>query len=402
MPDSPSPRPAARPEAVVAGHVSLDVFPTFHGPPAIEPGRLVVVGPASVSTGGVVANVGVALHRLGVPVSLIARVGDDMFGRAVLDALASHGAGLQDGIAVADAEPTSYSIVVAPPGEDRSFLHCPGANATFCAADVPADRLAGVRLFHFGYPPLMPRMYANGGAELRDLFARVSRGGTATSLDMCDPDPDSDAGRVDWTEVLGAVLPFVDVFAPSIGELELMIAGPGRRGSAAGRAGPVADHARLRELGLRLTAMGAAVAAIKLGDQGLYLRTASDPVRIGAFCERAGLRADDWRDRELLSPCFSPRAVRGTTGSGDATIAGLLAALLRGDDPAQAATGATAVGACSVEAVDPTSAIPDWTRVAARIAHGWPRLPTSVRVADGVTVAHDATGTMTLTAPPPR
>jgi len=160
---------AARPvsDVVVAGHVSLDVFPTLYGPVKIEPGRLVVVGPAVLSTGGVVANTGVALHRLGVRVGLCAKVGDDVFGRAVLESLAQHGEHLVAGIEVCAAEPTSYTIVITPPGEDRSFLHCPGANQTFGAEDIPYDDLAGARLFHFGYPPLMPRMYADDGAQLR-------------------------------------------------------------------------------------------------------------------------------------------------------------------------------------------------------------------------------------------
>ena len=47
---------------------------------------------------------------------------------------------------------------------DRSFLHCPGANDTFGPEDIDVERLAGVSLFHFGYPPLMRRMYSDGGA----------------------------------------------------------------------------------------------------------------------------------------------------------------------------------------------------------------------------------------------
>ena len=67
-----------------------------------------------------------------------------------------------------------------------------------------------------------------------------------------------------------------------------------------------------------------------------------DEARARAFCDRLGLSAGEWLGRELLAPCFRPAAVAGTTGAGDATIAGLLAALLRGDGPAGAATAATA------------------------------------------------------------
>lgn len=385
------------PEVVVAGHVSLDVFPTLYGPVKIEPGRLVVVGPAVMSTGGAVANTGLALHRLGVRVGLIAKVGADMFGRAVLDMLALQGEHLAAGILVSAVESTSYTIVISPPGVDRSFLHCPGANQTFSAQDVPYERLVGVRVFHFGYPPLMPRMYADGGAQLRAMFARVGETGAATALDLCEPDPESEAGRVDWQEVLGQVLPFVDVFAPSIDELLFVFDRPAHERLQAGASlASVVDHSRLAELGGLLTGMGAVVVAIKLGDQGLYLRTTPDAARMRAFCERMGLRTDAWLDRELLSPCFQPRTVSGTTGAGDAAIAGLLAALLRGASPREAAMSATAVGACSVEAVDPTSGIPTWTRVAQRVADGWPRQPVEIALPSDVTVERDATGTMVL------
>jgi sugar/nucleoside kinase (ribokinase family) len=387
----------AVPEAVVAGHVSLDVYPALHGPVTLEPGRLVVVGPAVVSTGGAVANTGVALHRLGVRVRLIAKVGSDLFGRALLESLAAHGEHLADDIVVSAAETTSYTIVISPPGVDRSFLHCPGANQAFSAHDVPYEKLAGVRVFHFGYPPLMPHMYADGGAQLRWMFARVHEEGAATALDLCVPDPESDAGRVDWREVLGQALPFVDVFAPSIDELLFMFDRPAHERLQAGATlVSVVDHSRLSELGVRLTGMGAAVVAIKLADQGLYLRTTRDNARIEAFCERLRLDGDAWRDREVFSPCFQARTVRGTTGSGDATIAGLLAALLRGAGPAEAATSATAVGACSVEAADPISGVPAWGRVAQRLADGWARLPVEIAVRHDVTVARDATGTMLL------
>ncbi len=384
------------PQAVVAGHVSLDLFPALIGDVKLEPGRLVVIGPAAISPGGAVANVGLALHRLGVPVRLIAKVGADLFGTAVLDALAKAGERLAESIVVSVGEATSYTIVINPPGVDRSFLHCPGANQWFSSQDLPYEKLVGIRVFHFGYPPLMPRMYADGGAELGAMFARVREDcGAATSLDMCEPDPNSEAGAVDWREVLEQVLPFVDLFAPSIEELLFMLDRAAHERLQQGAPlSTVVDRARLARLAAQLTAMGAAVVAVKLGDQGLYLRTTREPASIDGFCGRVGLDPGAWRDRELISPCFRPGTVQGTTGSGDATIAGLLAALLRGETPAQATTSATAVGAFSVEAVDPTSAIPDWSRVAARIANGWSRLPVEIEFGPEVILERDRAGTI--------
>ena len=45
-----------------------------------------------------------------------------------------------------------------------------------------------MRVFHFGYPPLMPRMYADGGAQLQTMFSRVrDESGAVTALDLCHP-----------------------------------------------------------------------------------------------------------------------------------------------------------------------------------------------------------------------
>jgi sugar/nucleoside kinase (ribokinase family) len=369
-------------EVVVAGHVCLDVIPRLDGPAALEPGALITVGPAELPTGGSVLNTGLALHRLGVGVRLVGRVGDDLFGTGVLDALREHDPALAAGMVVASGEATSYSIVISPPGVDRSFLHCTGANDGFTNDDVRDEALAGARVFHFGYPPLMRAMIAEGGGELQRLFARAHGAGATTSLDLCMPDPGSEAGRVDWEALLAATLPHVDVFAPSVGELLVMLERD---------PGGTVDRSLLTRVAERLLAMGAPIVAIKLGDQGLYLRTSAD---VGRVSGRLGLDAGAWREREVVSPCFAPARVAGTTGSGDATIAGLLAALLRAEDPVTAATSATAVGACSVEAPDATGGIPPWPQVAERMRAGWPRLPLTLDLGGGAQA--DASGTFVL------
>jgi sugar/nucleoside kinase (ribokinase family) len=357
-------------EVVVAGHVCLDMIPVLSGPAGLEPGRLLEIGPAEMSTGGAVPNIGLTLHRLGVPVRLMGKVGDDLFGSAVLEALRARDPQLAADMVVGAGEITSYSIVISPPGVDRSFLHCSGANDTFTADDVRYDELASARLFHFGYPPIMRAMYSDGGSELRRMLARARDAGPAISLDMCRPDPDGDAGQVDWPQLLKDTLPLVDMFGPSIEELLFMLDREtyGRLESGA----DVVDLALLRRLGDQLLGMGTTVVAIKLGEQGLYVRT-SDAAR--DFTDRLSLNADEWRDREVVSPCFRARRVAGTTGAGDCTIAGFLAALLRGEGPVQAATAATAVGAASVEAPDATSGVPPWPELAARIRAGWERHP---------------------------
>ena len=133
----------------------------------------------------------------------------------------------------------------------------------------------------------------------------------------------------------------------------------------------------LARLAGRCLGWGAAVVGLKLGDQGLYLRTTSNSQRLGQAGRGFAEAGHAWVGRQLLVPCFQAQVV-GTTGAGDATIAGLLTGLLRGMGPEDAMTGAVAVGACSVEALDASSAVPSWESVQQRVASGWPRCPVSL------------------------
>lgn len=372
----------AVPPVIVAGHICLDVIPTFkRGAGRLDellvPGKLVDVGPAILSTGGAVANTGLALHRLGTPVRLMGKVGQDAFGDAVCGLLRQHGTTLADGMLRDPSVATSYTVVVNPPGIDRVFLHCPGANDAFGADDLATEALRGARLLHFGYPPLMKRLYADGGGELARLLERARQAGLTTSLDMALPDPDSPAGLADWPAVLRAALPFVDVFVPSLDEIVYMLdPARGRHVRAAAASGaPLGGlgPSDVRDVAAHLVELGAAVVLLKLGRHGAYLHATADAARLAAAgaCAPVGPR---WRGAALHAPCFSVR-VAGTTGAGDCTIAGFLAALVRGDGPADALRAAVATGSASVERPDATSGVPPWPVLAERLRAGWPRDP---------------------------
>jgi len=347
------------PEVVVAGHVCLDVIPRFYGPAALEPGTLVEVGPATFSGGGSVANVGLALHKLGVGVRLTGSVGEDAFGAALRGVL--EGSSADVALKVMEGAATSYTLVVNPPGTDRIFLHHAGCNDLYTADDVDFEAVAGAKVFHFGYPPLMRKLYEDGGARLGDLLGRAKVVGATVSLDTAMPDPHADSGRADWRGILGRALPHVDVFMPSLGEVHYMLR---KEMYLPGAAPP--DAALLRDLAEELLGAGAAVVGLKLGRHGLYLRTAGRE-RLGRT-GRVALAAG-WAGRELWAPVFESQVV-GTTGAGDATIAGFLAGLLRGEGPERALELATAVGACSVEAPDAVSGVRPWEETVARIP-GW-------------------------------
>jgi hypothetical protein len=68
-------------------------------------------------------------------------------GQALQTVLQEHGKALAGDMIVTPGESTSYSVVLSPPGLDRIFLHHPGANATFSAADVPYSQLEASSCF---------------------------------------------------------------------------------------------------------------------------------------------------------------------------------------------------------------------------------------------------------------
>jgi sugar/nucleoside kinase (ribokinase family) len=370
-------------DAVVAGHICLDIIPDLSrdGQNRLEtlllPGRLTQVGPVTLSTGGSVSNTGLALTRLGIKTLLMGKVGDDLFGQAIKQIVSSYGPHLADGMVVDKATSSSYTIIISPPDVDRAFLHCPGANDTFDADDVRYDLLPGARLFHFGYPPIMKLIFENNGAQLGEIFRRAKATGVTTSLDMALPDPSSAAGRANWETILRETLPYVDVFLPSIEEILYMLRRQTYDDLCQTAGGPnflsLITPPLLSDLSRQLLELGATIVVLKLGERGLYLRTA-DQTTVNALGRARPSQPAVWADQELWTPCFEAEVV-GTTGSGDATIAGFLSALLRDMSPQEAVTMAVAVGACNVEAADALSGLCSWDETLERIKQGWPRHP---------------------------
>ena len=377
-------------QAVVAGHLCLDIVPHMSPAPSgglaelLQPGRLVDVGPVTLATGGPVSNTGLTLNKIGIPTYLMGKIGADLFGQAVRQVVASFGPELPNGMIVDPAVATSYTVIISPPGVDRVFLHCPAANDAFRASDIRYDLVGQMRLFHFGYPPLMAAMFEAGSHELADIFRRVKALGVTTSLDMALPDPASPAGRANWPAILGETLPLVDIFVPSIEEILFTLRKPAyttilERGLAA------VTPNLLNELSGELLTMGPKIVMLKLGDRGIYLRTAG-AAALAALGPGGPADPVAWADRELWAPCFQAQLV-GTAGSGDATIAGFLSALLRGMGPEEAATAAVAVGVCNVEAADTLSGVRTWEATQERIAAGWPRHPLDLAALEPAAIA---------------
>jgi sugar/nucleoside kinase (ribokinase family) len=207
-----------------------------------------------------------------------------------------------------------------------------------------------------------------------ELFRRVRETGVTTSLDMTMPDPAGPSGQVDWRAIMERCMPLVNLFLPSVEEWLFMVDRPRFDELSASASGAdllaALQPSEIRALGKTAIDMGSKIVVLKLGERGIYMRTADDLSRMG---RGSPVDLPAWCGRELWSPCFVPDTLVGTTGAGDATIAGFLAAMLRGASPERALTIAAAVGACNVEAADALSGVRSWQETLARVDAGWAR-----------------------------
>lgn len=351
------------PDVVVAGHICLDLIPKFKGELRLEPNQLTSLGKMSFATGGCVANVGLSLSKLGISTSLMAKLGDDLFGKTLIQILEDSAPQSTKSIITSKTDSTSYSVVISPPDFDRHFLHHEGANHSFSTKDVDLELVKEAKLFYFGYPPLMQQIYQDGGISLAKLFKTIKSFGVTTAMDLSFPDPNSPAGQVDWLKFLELVLPHTDIFIPSLAEINYMLYGK--------QATDLNQDPRFAGIApaQKLLNMGVALAGIKLGSDGLYLQTANK-TRILAMGKAKPKDIADWTNRKFHSSIFKVE-VKGTVGAGDTSYAGFIAALLKGLDLEAAMTLASAVGACSVEGNDAVSSVLSWNKTMARINNGW-------------------------------
>ena len=265
----------ANPDLVVRG----DVVPRF--------GQAeVLADSADLAVGGSAAIVAMGLARLGVPTSLISRVGADVFGGLVSDGLRERGVDLRH-LGVDPDVPTGLSVVLSRP-QDRAILTVPGTIPLLDPADVERalEALPEPGHLHVASFFLQPAL-ARG---LPQILARAREKGWTTSLDT-NWDPSEQWEGVD------AVLGGVDVLLPNRNELRAI-------GGALGGPSPRDDAgmaAWIAAFGPTVVVKDGAEGAWSVGPDGVT-------VRVAAF------------DVEVVD----------TTGAGDSFDAGYLAACAHG------------------------------------------------------------------------
>jgi len=368
-------------EIISAGHTCLDLIPAFTIDGKVDsltdvlvPGKMINMGECVVVGGGPVTNAGVSIRRLGVKTELIGKIGNDDFGKEIHNWYEEH-EGHFKGIKIVDGESTSYTIAICIPGIDRFYLHHCGANDTFGYDDMDFDLVQRSKLMLFGYPPWMSKLYENNGAELTRILKETKRLGTTTALDLSLPDVNSRAGQVNWSSILKDWVPLTDIMVPSAEEIFYFLYKEKflEKKAKLGPKESVLDHMTVKEiamLGSDLIRMGTAIAMVKCGNRGLYIRTAGKD-RLAKMGAAGCCNVDNWANRELWFPVYKEEKFVGALGSGDSAIAGFLSAFVWHHTVESCLRYANAAGSMNVTVPDGLTWNKGFDDLTRRIQAGW-------------------------------
>jgi len=281
--------PAKPPRIVVVGSANTDLV--VRGERIPRPGETVLGGALVRAAGGKGANQAVAAARLGAAVSLVARVGDDDFGRDALAGYAREGIDISHCRVDPDA-PSGVALILVDVHGENAIAVAPGANGRLSPADVdaaaPAIRSADLLLLQLE-TPLPTVLHA----------ARTARAaGVPVLLDPAPAPPDG---------LPAELVALVSILKPNATEATRL----------AGHADDAAAAAR------RLVGLGPGLVIVTLGADGALVATADGVGHV---------------------PAYPVRAI-DSTAAGDAFTAALAVGLAEGRPPLEAARRAAAAGA---------------------------------------------------------
>ena len=264
----------------------------------------------SVGPGGKGSNASVAAARQGARVAIVARTGQDDFGRMGLDLWQREGidtrAVVQD-----DRAASGVALILVYPDGDNSIVVSPGANSGLDQAQVrtAASALAACKVVMATFEVPLP--------ATREAFALARAAGATTVL---NPAP----ARAFPAELAG----LVDLLTPNETELATLA---GVHGNPAAAAQALLDQ-------------GVRAVLVTLGSHGVALYRPGQPVH--------------------MEPGHH-MPVRDTIGAGDTFNGALAAALARGEALEQAVRWANAAAALSVRASGAIAGMPSHAEVAA-------------------------------------
>ena len=302
-------------KCAVIGSINMDMVLSVSRFPAA--GETLTGGNFQTVPGGKGANQAVALGRLGAPVRMAGRVGDDAFGRRYLDHFRQNGVDVRAVDAVAGTATGVADILVNAAGENCIVI-APGANG-LCDLewlDRALEATADCEIFLLQLEIPLDTV-AEAVRRLRKMGKTI----------LLDPAP-----AVPLPE---DVLAAVDFLTPNETELKAVTAG-------------LPEDAGIEERVRHLVGGSGRVVVHKRGADGAYIGT---------------------RDGIKHVPGFSVRAV-DTTAAGDTFNAGLAAGLAMGWPLRDAVRLANAAGALAVTAYGAQEGMPSLEQAQALMARG--------------------------------
>jgi sugar/nucleoside kinase (ribokinase family) len=267
-----------------------------------EKGKLALVPHLEMHMGGLAGVTAATFAQLGGKAAFMGRVGQDGFGDFLCQALEKKGVDVSHVVRAA-GEGSASSIVVVDGDGERSFLHHTGAAAKFTDADVDMDVVAQAKIAHWGGPAVTPGLE---GEPIGRVFEQARAKGVATSMDTCYD------GKGRWFPLIEHALPHCDIVMSSIEEA--------RQYTGCQTPEEIADKYR---------SYGPRVALIKLGGEGMYVKSENEELQVPAHA---------------VEPVDS-------TGAGDAACGAFLYGWSQGWDVERSARLANAVGALTVQAM---------------------------------------------------
>lgn len=269
-----------------------------------ERGKLSLVEELTLQAGGCALNAAIDLARLGVATTIVSKVGDDGFGRYLLETLQKEEVDTR-GVVVDPSTPTSASVVLIDEVGERSIVHLLGTNARFTAGDIDLEVVRSSRVLFIAGTFLMPLFDGEGTLSL----SRMAREANVT---VCMDTAWDSSGQ--WLRKIEGVLPYLHWFMPSYEEAKAL-----------------SGHDHPEAIARFFIARGVENVVIKLGEKGCY---------VASTAENAAFYAPSYRLERVVD----------TSGAGDAFCAGFIAGLLSGFDIDRCARFANAVAAhCIME-----------------------------------------------------
>jgi 2-dehydro-3-deoxygluconokinase len=275
---------------------------------ANEPGELYTIEQFTRKLAGAETNVAIGLARLSLRVGLMSKIGDDAFGRFVLNAIQQEGVNTEQ-VLVDKEHPTGFQLKSKVLNGDPQvqYFRKGSAASTMSRNDFDPLYFASARHLHMtGIPPAL----SNSARDFAQ-YALISMKNAGRTVSF-DPNlrPSLWCSQNEMIHLVNELASQADWVFPGLSEGEILT----------GFSNPRAIADFYLDRGVKL-------AVIKLGPGGAYYSTGDEEGEVAGF---------------------SVKQVVDTVGAGDGFAVGMISALLEGLPVKEAVERANAIGALAV------------------------------------------------------